>query len=193
MWNVDCFPRLCSSNKWPFHEVSLHFFFFFFPASRYIPQRIYSSTGYWLMVSLCVPFNFAINQQGVETTNLKRIDLFIWLDPLEWQADWVISVWSWGRQEEPMRRNPVLSTTMQKRTCLSSHCTAAGQLFSAAASPFAGPEWEHQSFTRLSLSSRTLNSVGLQLHWNISHCLRFCVPPFFSPQGSLGSPKRLKK
>lgn len=60
------------------HFMRFLFFSFFFPASQYILQRAYSSAGYWLMVLLCVPFNFAINQQEVETTNLKRIDLFIW-------------------------------------------------------------------------------------------------------------------
>lgn len=105
--HADCFPSVLLIND---HFMrSLFNFFFFFSASQYIPQRAYSSAGYWLMVLLCVPFNFAINQQGVETTNLKRIDLFIWLDSLERKAVLVISVWSWGGQDESMGRNTALS------------------------------------------------------------------------------------
>lgn len=129
---------LCSPNKWPFHEVSFHFPFFF-SASQYIPQRAYSSAGYWLMVLLCVPFNFAINQQGVETTSLKRIDLFIWLDSLERQAVLVISVWSWGGQDESVGRNIGLEVR-QGRAYLSSRSRAAGHPLSASQQrPFPGP------------------------------------------------------
>lgn len=67
---------------------------------------------------LCVPFNFAISQQEVETTELERIDLFTYPDSLEQQANLVISLWSCGGQESS-RRSTVLSITREKRACLS--------------------------------------------------------------------------
>lgn len=67
---------------------------------------------------LCVPFNFAISQQEVETTDLERIDLFTYPDSLEQQANLVISLWSCGGQESS-RRSTVLSITREKRACLS--------------------------------------------------------------------------
>lgn len=124
-----CFPLYVLLTTVHFMRF-LFIFFSYFPTSQYIPRRAYSSAGYWLMVLLCVPFNFAINQQEVETTNLKRIGLFIWINLLERQAVLVISVWSLGGQEESMRRNAMLSTTRKKRACLSSHSKAAGHLFS---------------------------------------------------------------
>lgn len=160
MCNVHFFS-LCSPNKWSFHEVSFHFFFFFFPASQYIPQRAYSSSGYWLMVLLCVPFNFAINQQGAETTNLKRIDLFIWLDSLERQADLVISVWSWGGQEESVRGNTVVNNQTEKSSLVLQFQSSRAPVLSR--DPFPGLHGSRKSSTRLALSSRSLNSVGLQI------------------------------
>lgn len=152
------FFNLCSPNKWPFHEVSFHFSFFF-PAPQYIPQRAYSSAGYWLMVVLCVPFNFAINQQGVETTNLKRIDLFIWLDSLERQADLVISVWSWGGQEESVRRNTVVNNQTEKSLLALPFQSSWASILSS--DPFPDLGGSRKSSTRLAHSSRILNSVGL--------------------------------
>lgn len=67
---------------------------------------------------LCVPFNFAISQQEVETTELERIDLFTYPDSLGQQANLVISLWSCGGQESS-RRSTVLSITREKRACLS--------------------------------------------------------------------------
>lgn len=159
MWNVNFFP-LCSPNKWPFHEVSFHIFSIFFLASQYILQRAYSSAGYWLMVLLCVPFNFAINQQGVETTNLKRIDLFIWLDSLEQQADLVISVWSWGGQEESMRRNTLVNNQIEENLLVLPFLDTRSQQWSLP-----DLRGSRKSSTRLAHRSRILNSLGLWIMW----------------------------
>lgn len=156
------------------HFIRFLFHFFFFPASQYIPQRAYSSAGYWLMVLLCMPFNFAINQQGVETTNLKRIDLFDWIHWSQ-QADLVISVWSWGGQEESVRRNTVLSVTRHKKACLSSHSKACRHLFSAVI-PFQALMEAGQLLRDL------LRTPGFWIQWDFRYVgllvsvSRFCVP-----------------
>ena len=159
MCNVHFFLSVLLTND---HFMRFPFIFFsFFPVSRYIPQRAYSSSGYWLMVLLCVPFNFAINQQGVETTNLKRIDLFIWLDSLERQADLVISVWSWGGQEESVRGNTVVNNQTEKSSLVLQFQSSRVSVLSC--DPFPGLHGSRKSSTRLAHSSRSLNSVGLQM------------------------------